>query len=162
MRANVEQAIYSYCNEVINNEWQMDAKTRIINKPNAIRNLRGRLLTTSVENKKEQNVLAVMDAQLNALDDLRRDRLNHGHSQVPSMVWFILDAGSIMVVAFFFFLSVPSLKLKRIYLTFLVSSMAMCMFLVYTLDHPFSCKSGISSGLYQNLQHQIKNMSTTG
>ncbi|HEX5153415.1 MAG TPA: DUF4239 domain-containing protein [Parafilimonas sp.] len=161
IQASIKQTIYSYCDEVVNNEWQMSAKTKVVEKPNTMRGLRRQLLITDVEDKKEQNVLAVIDNNLSTLDDLRRDRLNHSHSQVPSMVWFILDTGSIMMIVFFFFLSMPSLKLKRIYLSFLVGCMAMCMFLVYTLDHPFNCKNGVSSELYQDIQNELKSLGNT-
>lgn len=159
IRKNVKQTIYNYCDEVINNEWQMDDKIKAVEKPNAMRDLRQRLLTTDTENKIQQNVLTVLDGDLNTLSDLRRERLNRSHSQVPDMVWFILDAGSLIVVIFFFFLSVPSLKLKRIYLSFLVSFVAMCMFLVYTLDHPFNDKDGVSNQLYQDIQTQLNDFS---
>ncbi len=158
IKTNVKQTIYNYCDQVINNEWQMNDRIKAVEKPNAMRGLRQQLLTTDTENKIQQNVLAVIDADLNTLSDLHRERLNHSHSQVPDMVWFILDAGSIMVILFFFFLSVPSLKLKRIYLSFLVSFVAMCMFLVYTLDHPFNDQNGVSNQLYQDIQIQLKSI----
>lgn len=156
IRANVKQTIYNYCDEVINNEWRMNGKTKAIEKPNIIRDLRQQLLTTQTGERIQQNILAVIDDNLDTVGDLRRERLSHSHSQIPNMVWFILDAGTIILVIFFFFLSVPSLRLKRIYLSFLVSCMAMCMFLVYTLDHPFNDKNGISSQLFRDIQKELK------
>lgn len=158
IRSNIQQTICGYCSEVVNSEWQMSAKARVVEKPNAMRGLRNRLLSIDITGKKERNVLAAIDSDLSTLEDLRRSRLNHAHSQVPSMVWLILDAGAVMMVMFFFFLGMPSLRLKRIYLSFLVSCMAMCMFLVYTLDHPFSCQSGLNGQLYQDVQAQLKNL----
>lgn len=156
IKANISNAIFYYCNEVTGSEWQVCDKSRLIAKPNTMRSLRKQLLITSTDNRIQKNVLSVIDADLNTLGDLRRERLHHSHSQVPDMVWFILDAGSIMLIVFFFFLSVPSLRLKRIYLGFLVSCMAMCMFLVHTLDHPFNSKNSTGYQLFKDVKMQLK------
>lgn len=155
LKKNLNRAIYNYCNEVINNEWQMNT-TKTFHQSVNISNLREQILTTEPQTKMQENIFAVLDADLNTISDLRRERLSHSHSQIPDIVWLILDAGSIMMVIFFFFLKTPSLKLQRIYLSFLASCIAMCMFLVYTLDHPFNDKAGISNQLYQNIQTELK------
>ncbi len=158
IKANVRQSVYNYCNEVVNNEWEMNSKNKSVQRPNAIRSLRLQLLSANIENKKQEKVLAAINNKLEDLDNLRRERLSHSHSQIPQMVWFSLITGSTMMVLFFFFLNVPSLQLKRIFLGFLVSCMAMCMFLVYSLDHPFNNTSGVSVQSLQDLQTELKGL----
>ncbi|MBG9376925.1 DUF4239 domain-containing protein [Panacibacter sp. DH6] len=156
IKISVQENVYGYCSEVINNEWETSTDNTAIEQPNTLRVLRSQLLTIDAHDRSESNILNVIDNELDALDDLRRNRLYHSHSEVPDMVWFILNAGSAMMVIFFFFFNVPSPKMKRIYLSFLVSFIAMCMFLVYTLDHPFSYKQGITNDLYKDVQNQLK------
>ena len=153
IQLNFDTAISNYCGRVVDEEWQMKGEDQ--QQPSAIPCLRKFLLTRPPRNEIEKNIFPVVDDDLSKISDLRRQRLGHSHSQMPYMVWFVLDGGTILLVLFFFFLSVPSLRLKRIYLAFLVGCVAMCMFLVYMLDHPFDDENGISNRLYRNIKAEL-------
>lgn len=156
VRLGIQENVYAYCGDVVNKEWQRVTDNLAIEQPNTMRVLKSQLLILDAGNNKETNVLNAINTELDAVEDLRRSRLYHSHSEVPQMVWFILNTGSVMIVFFFFFLNVPSLTIRRTFLTFLVSFISMCMFLVYTLDNPFSYKQSITSDLYKDIQNQLK------
>ncbi|MDN3550028.1 DUF4239 domain-containing protein [Mucilaginibacter aquaedulcis] len=148
-------ALYNYCNQVVKQEWRMKAANEQ-DQPSAIPGLRMMLLKHHPADKMQEGVFNVIDLDLSAISDLRRDRLSHNRSQVPPIVWLILKIGSVMLVVFSYFFNVPSQNLKRIYLFFLSSFIGMCMFLLYTLDHPFNGSSAISYLPYNNIIRELK------
>ena len=160
IKNDVSKSILIYCNEVITEEWQMK-KENFFSQSKTIPLLRQEILTIDSQDHIQQNVLSAINTDLSEIADLRRERIRHSYSQVPGMVWNILNVGSIMLITFFFFLQVPSQKLKRIYLGFLVTCMAMCMFLVYMLDHPFNSNGSISKLPYQTIESLLQHPPTT-
>ena len=159
IKNDVSKSILIYCNEVITEEWQMK-KENFFSQSKTIPLLRQEILTIDSQDHIQQNVLSAINTDLSEIADLRRERIRHSYSQVPGMVWNILNVGSIMLITFFFFLQVPSQKLKRIYLGFLVTCMAMCMFLVYMLDHPFNSNGSISKLPYQTIESLLQHPPT--
>ncbi len=155
LKTNITSSIYNYCNNVINHEWEMRGAENF-ERPSAIPALRKLLRTTVPLNQLQANIFNVIDTELSNISDLRRERESHSHSQIPPIVWFVLCMGSIMLVVFFFFFNIPTIRLKRIYLSFLVSYMAMCMFLLYILDHPFNAGTGLSNKPYYDIQLELK------
>ena len=150
----VGKSIFDYCDQVVNKEWQMQqTKTEY---PSAIPVLRQQLLNIQPDNEMQKRVFDVVDEDLSSVSDLHRERLAHTRSQMPQLIWQILKAGTIILILFSYFLQVSSVKLKRLYLAFLVTSISMCMFLVYSLDHPFDAQEGVSNQPYRNVQQEIK------
>jgi hypothetical protein len=155
LKKPLSTALYNYCNQIVKEEWRMKKETED-DQPSAIPNLRMMLLRFHPTGKVQEGIFTVVDNDLSAISDLRRSRLSHNRSQVPAMVWLILKIGSVMLVVFSYFFIVPSQLLKRIYLFFLTSFIGMCMFLLYTLDHPFDGSSAISVRPYQNIMSELK------
>ncbi|MFD1140973.1 DUF4239 domain-containing protein [Larkinella insperata] len=151
----IKAALTSYCNQVVAQEWSTLHPSQL-HRPSAIPDLRLMLLQLQPQTKLEENIYAVLDEDLSCVSDLRRSRLSFNQSHVPDLVWFILNTGSIMLIIFYYFLNVPSMKLKRFYLTFLSGYIAMCMFLVYRLDRPFAGREQISSKPYLTILEMIK------
>ena len=154
VRQVVGKSIYNYCDQVIEQEWQMQKAE--INYPSAIPILRLALLTTPSQNETQARIFYVIDQNLSSISDQRRSRLSHTNSQMPDLIWYVLKAGTLLLISFAYFFQVPSLKLKRVYLGFLVTAISMCMFLIYTLDHPFDQQQGVSCGAYRIVQEECK------
>lgn len=150
----VGKSIFDYCDQVINKEWQMQ-QTRT-EYPSAIPVLRQQLLNIQPENEMQEHVFDVVDKDLSSVSDLHRERLAHSRSQMPQLIWQILKAGTVILILFSYFFQVFSLKLKQLYLAFLVTTISMCMFLVYSLDHPFDALEGVSNQPYRDVQQEIK------
>ena len=150
----VGQSIYDYCDQVINHEWRMQQAK--INYPSAIPGLRRELLNTPAGNEMQARIFDAMDQDLSSISDERRNRLSHTHSQMPQLIWQILKAGTVLLILFACFFHVPSKKLKHIYLAFLVTAISMCMYLVYSLDHPFDEQQGVSNDAYRTVQEESK------
>jgi hypothetical protein len=155
LKKPLSTALYNYCDQVVKEEWRMKKEAED-DQPSAIPNLRMMLLKLHPSDRVQEGIFNVIDNDLSAISDLRRSRLSHNRSQVPAIVWLILKIGSVMLVVFSYFFIVPSQALKRIYLFFLTSFIGMCMFLLYTLDHPFDGSSAISFRPYQNIMSELK------
>ena len=154
-RHRVTDAVFAYCHRVIDEEWKMKRRQEM-EQPSAIPDMRLMLLKARPRNESDQTVYTVIDTDLSTISDLRRSRLNHNRSHVPDLVWFILKSGSVMLVAFSYFFDITSLPLKRVYLFFLASCIAMCMFLVYTLDHPFTGSAMVSTSPFENVLAELE------
>lgn len=151
----IKTTLFSYCRQVVEQEWQMNPAD-FVQRPSAIPELRLLLLQLEPRNKSEEGIYAVLDENLSRISDLRRNRLSHNESHVPDLVWFILKAGSAMLIIFYYYLHVPSVRLKQIYLLFLSGYIAMCLFLVYTLDQPFAGKVPVSPQPYTAILTSLK------
>lgn len=147
-------ALYDYCSQVTGQEWKAQQTTT--DHPSAIPILRQKLLTSQPATEVQARIFDVIDQNLSDITELRRARLSHTHSQMPQLIWQILKAGTVLLILFAYFLQVSSLTLKRIYLAFFVTSISICMFLVYSLDHPFDEQDGINKQPYFNVQQECK------
>ena len=154
VRQIVGKSVYNYCDQVIGQEWHMQ-KTHA-NHPSAIPVLRQALLTIQLETETQVRIFDVIDRDLSSISDQRRNRLSHTNSQMPNLIWYVLKTGTVLLILFAYFFRVPSLKLKHVYLGFLVIAISMCMFLVYTLDHPFDQQQGVSCEAYRTVQEESK------
>ena len=155
LKQPITVALTGYCTRVINQEWSM-RQTTSRHYPSAIPSLRQMLLRTEPENKLQEGIYAVIDDDLSNISDLRRERLDHTRSHVPGIVWLILKLGCILTIGFTYFLEAPSMKLKRIYLVFLSSMMAMSLYLVNALDDPFNGSVAVSKQPYENILIELK------
>lgn len=154
VRQPLTGALFTYCNQVINQEWKMQEEGQ--HHPSAIPALRMMLLRLAPQSSLQESIYSVMDDDLSCISDLRRARLDHTRSRVPDLVWLILRAGSVMIIIFSYFLNASSERLKRVYVSFLGSIIAMSLFLVYTLDHPFTGSAQVSKKPYENILLELK------
>lgn len=117
MQLSIKTAMISYCRQVINDEWQMKGKDAP-ERPSAIPSLRLALLQIEPSGKREEAIYQVVDQDLSRISDLRRKRLSYVRSQIPALVWFTLQTGSVVLIVFSYFLTMSSEWLKRISLGF--------------------------------------------
>lgn len=155
IRLPIHEALLNYCQRVKDKEWYID-RDSINNQSSAIPCLRLMLLTLEPQNDLQRNVLSVVDEDLNLITELRRNRLTHNHSQIPHLVWMILQWGGVMLIVFSYLFHVNSEKLKKIYLSFLAGCLAMCLFLVWALDHPYGKHSQVSKDPYTAIQNLLQ------
>jgi len=154
MKTTIYDEIEGYCKKVVTREWQM-LKKDSTQRPSAIPALRHMLLITEPGNTVQERTLAVIDEDLSAVSDLRRERLSHTRSQLPPLVWTIMNIGAVLLILFCFFFTASSVIQRSIYLSFLVGLLAMCFSLIYSLDHPFRPGSGLDSSPYKGILEEL-------
>jgi len=160
VKAPINAALYNYCEQVVDHEWKMQGGTVI--QPSSIHGLRVKLLQEKPQDNAEKSLYAILDDNLSTISDLRRDRLSHIRSHVPSLVWLTLAAGSIIVIVFSFLLKVESPWLKRIYVAFLSGCIGMSLLLVYTLNSPFKGTMKVSTLPYENVMKELREVHPAG
>jgi hypothetical protein len=75
-------------------------------------------------------------ADLDRLEELRQDRLDHATAHMPPIVWLLLVAGSMLVIVMSWLFAYDSRRLH----VFLASSLGvlvlLCLLALYRMDHP--------------------------
>jgi hypothetical protein len=155
LRRTIDQTVMHYGDYVASKEWNPHEYTEIYGT-SAIPALREMLLKHNPANIAEERMFAILDENLSEVSMLRRERLGHLRSHVPQLIWLILSSGSALMMVFAFFLHVESEKLKRIYLSLLSALVAMSLFIVLMLDHPFNGSTKVSSKPYTELARYIR------
>lgn len=150
LRQPIRQAVRDYSRMVTEEEWQMNGQEAPRSR-HRLTPLRLQLATYNPTNDIESKTVDIIDDALNDIIDLHTARLSHARSHVPRLVWLVLIVGSIMVVYFSWFLRTDSRRLQSVFTSFLTAMIAMCLFLLYALDHPFEGSTQISNAPYLEL-----------
>jgi Protein of unknown function (DUF4239) len=83
--------------------------------------------------------------RLNNLAQYRRLRIFAGNDTVPSAVWLVLLVGGVFTVTYTFFFGMKNIKAQYVIATTLTVTIALILFLIYVLDHPFTGASKVSA-----------------
>jgi hypothetical protein len=83
--------------------------------------------------------------RLNNLAQYRRLRIFAGNDTVPSAVWLVLLVGGVFTVSYTFFFGMKNIRAQYIIATTLTVTIALILFLIYVLDHPFTGTSKVSA-----------------
>ncbi len=155
IRTPVYQALYNYCNIVMQDEWGT-VNDNLGSQSSAIPYLRMMLQVKHPQNELQNNTFAVISDDLSQISELRRSRLSHVHSRVPDIVWLVLQVGTVLLIVFSFLFNVESIILKRIYLSFFSGFLALCLFLILSLDNPFNSYLQIDKQPYVLIQKTLE------
>lgn len=148
----IQNAVREYAQLVVKNEWRTNPEKRIVNTQ--LLRLRHKVYQIHSPGSSEQNILDLIDEDLGDADDLRRARISHNHSHVPGLVWMILIAGTVITILSSYLFFVEPGRLHFLFIALLTCMIAMSLFLVYMLDHPFEGSTRVSNRpfveLYEN------------
>ena len=150
LRTPIRSAIGLYCDEVLN-QWEMPDASKVY-QASAMPTLRLLLMQTEPKGTLQQSLFSIIDKDFASISELRRERLGHIRSHVPTLVWLIVLVGSSMLVIFSFLIETRSVRLKRTGVAFLTAMIAMSIFLVYTLDHPFNSSAHVDNTPYKAIK----------
>jgi hypothetical protein len=82
--------------------------------------------------------------RLNNLAQYRRLRIFAGNDTVPPAVWLVLLVGSLFTIGYTYFFGMKNIKAQYLITASLTATVALILFLIYVLDHPFTGASQIS------------------
>jgi hypothetical protein len=149
MSRPIQNAVRDYARLVVSNEWQTSTEEKLNNTKLPL--LRQMIVKFESAQPTEEKILDIIDDDLSDAADLRRERINHHHSHVPGMVWVILIAGTIITVLCSYLFSVEPKRLHYLLTCLLTCMIALSLFLVYMLDHPFQGTSHVSGKPFEDL-----------
>lgn len=145
----IQNAVREYAQLVVKNEWQTESNRRVSN--DYLQRLRQTLYKFHPSKESEQKTLDAIDEALSDAVDLRRELLNCNHSHVPGLVWMILIAGTLITIICSYLFFVEPRRLHYLFIALLTCMIAMSLFLVYMLDHPFEGSTHVSSRPFEEL-----------
>jgi hypothetical protein len=83
--------------------------------------------------------------RLNDLAQYRRLRIFAGNDTVPLAVWLVLLVGGVFTVSYTFFFGMKNIRAQYVIATTLTVTIALILFLIFVLDHPFTGTSRVST-----------------
>jgi hypothetical protein len=93
--------------------------------------------------------------ELNAFYEARRERLDAVDGGLPESIWYVVAAGSGLMIGITWLFSIPERSMQSSLTLFLAVSMGLMVFLIATMDHPFRGRTGISPAPYERVRDQL-------
>jgi hypothetical protein len=109
--------------------------------------------SSSVENRE------VYSASLHRIDNLmqyRRLRIFAARDSVPSLIWLVLLAGGVIMVANTFFFGMKRARVQAFMTGALTITLTLILFLIFLLDHPFTGRNRVSDTPFQEVLTMMK------
>ncbi|MGI8889882.1 MAG: DUF4239 domain-containing protein [Chthoniobacterales bacterium] len=79
------------------------------------------------------------------LAELRRHRIFAGTNTVPEVIWLVLLFGGLVTVGYTYFFAMTHVSVQYVMTSLLSLTVALILFLIYVLDHPFTGVNRISA-----------------
>lgn len=155
MRSDVRSALADYIHAVVDDEFPAMAASRTSPRTwQAVEGLWMVYANAEPTTLKMQANYAESLKHLNDLNNYRRTRLFTMRGTVPSMLWFLLCVGGVVLIIFTYFFGHDSLLSQAAMTAALAGLLAFSLFLIYSYDSPFSGAARISPAPLQlELQH---------
>ncbi len=157
--SQIKQALYEYGSSVVDDEFPKMSKRESSSKTvDAIKKLNQIFLNMDV--KTMQNTVVYEEAfkRLNDLLQYRRLRVFAAKDSVPPVIWIVLIAGAIIMVAYTYFFTIRKVLPQILMTSSLTVTLTLILFLVFILDHPFAGSTAISSAPMQQTVEVMKHV----
>jgi hypothetical protein len=145
----VTVAVAAYAGQEVKDQWYN--LSDIQRSDPTLSRLRHQLLDYYRQNRANKEEVDAINKDIEDVMEIRYTLLGSVYSHVPFLVWAVLIAGSLIVIFFSYFFITESDKLHYLFSTILVGMVAMCLFLLYMLDHPLCGTSAVSPAPLQHL-----------
>ena len=153
---NIYSHIKKYTGRVIEVEWLTNPKYKIVNTE--LTSMRYDIFKMHLTDETQQDVLKEINNDMNDLSDLRHERLSHNYSHVPDLVWVILIFGTLIILFCSMLFYMSSVRLQFALISMLAIIISLCLFLLFTLDHPFEGTSAVKSEPYLEVLKTVNNL----
>jgi len=134
--------VKGYAELEVKNEWT-DNENSLHHNPIMLQ-LRHKLLIVGGQDTGKVEDINVINKDIDDITELRYSRIGHVHSHVPFLVWVILILGSFVMVFFSYLFVAESGSVHYLFTSILTGMLAMCLFLLFALDHPLSGTAAVS------------------
>ena len=145
LNKNLQQGLRDYVTAVYNDEIPKLAEGKISLESGGAHNTLAPLFyqmdTQSMPNRE---LYAESLRCLNRLAEYRRLRIFAGNDTVPAAVWLVLLVGSLFTVSYTYFFGMKNIRAQYLITASLTATVALILFLIYVLDHPFTGANRIS------------------
>lgn len=141
----IQQGLRDYVASVYNDEMPKLAEAKIsLHSGGAHTTLAPLFYQMDTQSMPNRELYAESLHCLNNLAEYRRLRIFAGNDTVPPAVWLVLLVGSLFTIGYTYFFGMKNIKAQYLITASLTATVALILFLIYVLDHPFTGASRIS------------------
>jgi hypothetical protein len=143
-KEEIRKALDTYAREVVDGEWQLmhDGKCSPVAKY-LFHQIWQAYYNMSPRSEKENIWYAQSISQLNEFNSMRLVRVYSCQASLGPLMWVLLIAGGFMTIASVYFFCITSFRLQVILTLFVTAIISFMIFIILTLNHPFSGEMGI-------------------
>jgi uncharacterized membrane protein YccC len=135
-------------------EWEVENYTAVNQKmSNALAKLKVAVHSLPDNPAEGYNMQAV--SSMNSLESLSHKRIGMNSSHIPAQIWYALQLGAVICIAFLFLFKVEWRNLHVLLTIALTLIICLNLVIVFLLDHPFSGSTSISSEPFVNLLNNL-------
>ena len=155
---HLQEISRSYAEEVVEEEWPLmeQGRTPMMEHTRAtphgwvlIDDIRATLQGYEPRTEAEQELYAEGLDQVQRLADARRTRLVAAEESLPAVLWVVLVAGGMVTVGFTYLFGLEHTWAHRLMVASLAGVIALVLFTIGVLDHPFSGGARIGTGAFE-------------
>jgi Protein of unknown function (DUF4239) len=141
----IQQGLREYIASVYNDEMPKLAEDKIsLHSGGAHSNLASLFYQVDTHSMPNRELYAESLHCLNNLAEYRRLRIFAGNDTVPAAIWLVLLVGSLFTIGYTFFFGMKNIRAQYLITASLTATVALILFLILVLDHPFTGASRIS------------------
>jgi hypothetical protein len=154
---HVQELSRSYAEEVVEEEWPLmeQGRTPLLEHTQEIPrgwvlidDIRATLQGYDPRTEAEQELYAEGLDQVQRLADARRTRLVQAEESIPTVLWVVLVVGGMVTIGFTYLFGLEHTWAHRLMVASLAAVIALILFTVGVLDHPFSGGARIETGAF--------------
>lgn len=149
-RTAAKQNFRFYARYVMDNEWDTHGTVVQHQKPDVLNRLWA--------NIRQGSGSASVRDRLHALEDARHRRHLAGEDSLPSIFWPLLIGGGVIVIFFSYFFLMQSMRAHYLLTSMLTIVIAGVLFLIYTLNSPFTGPDPVSKDPFLHAIEMFKSL----
>jgi hypothetical protein len=155
---HLQELARSYAEEVVDEEWPLmeQGRTPVMEDTRAtptgwvlIDDIRATLQEVEPRTLAEQELYGEGLDQVQRLADARRMRLVAAEEGIPAVLWVVLVVGGLVAVGFAYLFGLENTWAHRLMVVSLAGVIALVLFTIGVMDHPFSGGARIGTGAFE-------------
>lgn len=138
-KVQIRRSLYNYIDNVISEEWPSMSESVIsIQTLHALNSIWTAYYDLTPRSTKEEIWYSQSISKLNDLMKVRLTRIIQSGESIGTEMWSLLIMGGIVIVSFMWFFGLDNLMSHMLMASILAATTAFLLFLIYSLDTPFS------------------------
>ncbi len=151
-RTEIQRRLIAYTQSVIDDEWTTMAQGESSSDTaEAYRRVWGGYYDFSPRTDQQARFYDESIGRLNDLGQDRRLRLISSKTSIPPIMWFMLVIGGVVTIAYLYLFEIPSALLQGAMIGSVAGLLALVLFLIVSLDHPFAGDVKVTPDAYLNI-----------
>ena len=152
-RKQIEETLYQYVSAVKNKEWPSMAKnhTEDAGTRKAYEAIWESYYNYNPESPGQEVFFAESVSHLNEVGRYRRQRIMFSSYELPGILWVFVITGGVITIALNYMIGIKSQVSQAVINALIAALIAFSIFLVFSLQHPFTGDVNISSAPFESL-----------